>query len=92
MRSRTAFFLSAAAIALVLAAAIPSGPLHAQTPAALTVNNNEIGGMVTSPNGAEAGVWVIAETRDLPTRFARIVVTVEAPLTPTLSIARRRRA
>ena len=27
------------------------------------------------PNGPEAGVWVIAETSDLPTRFAKIVVT-----------------
>ena len=32
-------------------------------------------GVVTSPNGAEAGVWVIAETTDLPTKFVRIVVT-----------------
>ncbi|PWU24747.1 MAG: hypothetical protein C5B48_04785, partial [Candidatus Rokuibacteriota bacterium] len=31
--------------------------------------------MVTGPHGPEAGVWVIAETDDLPTRFARIVVT-----------------
>ena len=31
--------------------------------------------MVTGPNGPEAGVWVIAETGDLPTRFAKIVVT-----------------
>ena len=29
----------------------------------------------SGPNGPEAGVWVIAETTDLPTRFARIVVT-----------------
>jgi len=35
----------------------------------------DIGGVVTSPNGAEAGVWVIAETNDLPTRYAKIVVT-----------------
>jgi hypothetical protein len=28
----------------------------------------DIGGVVTSPNGPEAGVWVIAETHDLPTR------------------------
>ncbi len=35
----------------------------------------EIGGTVTSAHGAEAGVWVIAETRDFPTRFAKIVVT-----------------
>jgi hypothetical protein len=39
------------------------------------VGANELGGVVSSPNGPEAGVWVIAETRDLPTRFARIVVT-----------------
>ena len=34
-----------------------------------------IEGTVTGPTGPEAGVWVIAETRDLPTKFARIVVT-----------------
>src|SRR5690606_24264583 len=34
-----------------------------------------IDGVVTGPDGPEAGVWVIAETHDLPTRFARIVVT-----------------
>ena len=27
------------------------------------------------PHGPEAGVWVIAETRDLPTRFSKMVVT-----------------
>jgi hypothetical protein len=32
-------------------------------------------GVVTSANGPEAGVWVIAETTDLPTRYAKIVVT-----------------
>jgi len=30
---------------------------------------------VTGPRGPEAGVWVIAETTDLPTKFVRIVVT-----------------
>src|SRR4051812_15837812 len=34
-----------------------------------------ITGIVTSPHGPEAGVWVIAETNDLPTKFVRIVVT-----------------
>jgi hypothetical protein len=34
-----------------------------------------LSGVVTSANGPEAGVWVIAETTGLPTRFARIVVT-----------------
>jgi hypothetical protein len=35
----------------------------------------DIQGVVTGPNGPEAGVWVIAETRDLPTPYAKIVVT-----------------
>ena len=39
------------------------------------VAENELGGVVTGPNGPEAGVWVIAETTDLPTKFAKIVVT-----------------
>ena len=28
-----------------------------------------------APKGPEAGVWVIAETTDLPTKYAKIVVT-----------------
>src|SRR5204862_8344405 len=35
----------------------------------------EIRGVVTGPKGPEAGVCVIAETTDLPTKFAKIVVT-----------------
>jgi len=42
------------------------------------IATDEIGGIVRSPRGAEAGVWVIAETHDFPTRFAKIVVTDEA--------------
>ncbi len=38
-------------------------------------NDNNISGTVTGPTGPEAGVWVIAETYDLPTRYAKIVVT-----------------
>ena len=34
-----------------------------------------IQGTVTSPSGPEAGVWVIAETSDLPTKLVKIVVT-----------------
>ena len=36
---------------------------------------NDIAGVVQSATGPEAGVWVIAETEDFDTRFARIVVT-----------------
>jgi hypothetical protein len=39
------------------------------------IDGDDIGGVVTGASGPEAGVWVIAETTDLPTRFVRIVVT-----------------
>jgi len=39
---------------------------------------NDITGVVTGPKGPEAGVWVIAETKDLPTTFRKIVVTDDA--------------
>ena len=61
------------ALLLAVAAAmlaVPSGTLRAQ-PAAQGV----IGGMVQGPKGPEAGVWVIAETGDLPTNLIKIVVT-----------------
>jgi hypothetical protein len=44
----------------------------------VVINGDDIGGVVASAHGPEAGVWVIAETADLPTRFAKIVVTDEA--------------
>ncbi len=43
----------------------------------VSIDNKSIGGVVTSRFGPEAGVWVIAETRDLGTRFAKMVVTDE---------------
>ena len=49
--------------------------LASQQDAAVPIDSDDIGGVVTSTKGAEAGVWVIAETTDLPTRFARMVVT-----------------
>ena len=41
----------------------------------MTLNDDDIGGVVTGADGPEAGVWVIAETADLPTPFTKIVVT-----------------
>jgi len=48
------------------------------TSAAIPMDADDIAGVVTSASGPEAGVWVIAETSDLPTRFAKIVVTDDA--------------
>jgi hypothetical protein len=42
---------------------------------AMHIKNDDIGGTVTSAAGPEAGVWVIAETNDLPTRYIKEVVT-----------------
>lgn len=39
------------------------------------IGHDRLGGVVRSAQGEEAGVWVIAETTDLPTKFAKIVVT-----------------
>jgi hypothetical protein len=50
-------------------------PPAAMPPAAVPIGATDIGGVVTGPNGPEAGVWVIAETTDLPTKYAKIVVT-----------------
>ncbi len=49
-----------------------------------------IGGVVSGPKGPEAGVWVIAETTDTPTRFIKIVVTDDLGrfLLPELPVAK----
>ena len=41
----------------------------------VVIGNSDLGGVVRSEKGPEAGVWVIAETVDLPTKFAKMVVT-----------------
>ena len=60
-------------IAVAIAAVCATSVAPAQT--AVSIDADDIGGTVTSAAGPEAGVWVIAETRDLDTRYAKIVVT-----------------
>ncbi len=43
--------------------------------ATIPIDADDIAGVVTGPKGPEAGVWVIAETTDLPTKLVKIVVT-----------------
>src|SRR5215468_4874067 len=85
MRVKTALYASVA-IGL-LAAGFPA-TMNAQQPpapparaaqqaAVVEIDGDDIGGVVTSRFGPEAGVWVIAETTELGTRFAKIVVTDE---------------
>ena len=64
------------AIGLAVCAGVVSGTRAAQTTGeAIAIDGDDLAGTVTGASGPEAGVWVIAETRDLPTPFARIVVT-----------------
>src|SRR5690242_3782658 len=72
--------LCALALAIGLAAFIPARVMTsiAQQPsaaAAIAIDADDIGGIVSGPGGPEAGVWVIAETHDLPVRYIKIVVT-----------------
>ena len=64
MTSVTRFALGIASLAI---ASLHSMPASAA--------DDFISGEVIGRNGPEAGVWVIAETSDLPTGFAKIVVT-----------------
>src|SRR4051794_41372611 len=70
--NRILFSFTLAATAGMLTLAAPS---RAQQPAVVAIDNDDIGGVVAGPSGPEAGVWVIAETTELPTKFAKIVVT-----------------
>src|SRR6185437_16610988 len=49
--------------------------LFARQNSTVKVKSDEIGGVVSSAKGVEPGVWVIAETTDLPTRYIKEVVT-----------------
>ena len=75
MKLKTAFLLGAAAVALASASPIAMNRALAQGAPIVAIDADDIGGVVRGPNGPEAGVWVIAETTDLPTKFARMVVT-----------------
>src|SRR5262245_39266854 len=64
-----------AALLVVWLATLPRA--QPAQPVAVQIDDDDIGGVVTSANGPEAGVWVIAETTDLGTRFAKITATDE---------------
>ena len=68
---RRACFAAVFAVAGFLLA----NPARLEAQIQVAIDGDDIGGVVTGPHGPEAGVWVIAETRDLPTRYAKIVVT-----------------
>jgi hypothetical protein len=60
-------------LALAASGLVGSGCGRAEPTVSIDVD--DVGGVVTSANGPEAGVWVIAETNDLPTKLIKSVVT-----------------
>src|SRR5688572_13847230 len=67
---RTWHCAAAAAVAMAAACAMQAG-------SGISIGDSDLGGTVSGPGGPEAGVWVIAETTDLPTKYAKMVVTDE---------------
>ena len=66
---------AAVSIAALLTASSARLSAQQNTDSPIRIGDSDLGGVVTSSKGPEAGVWIIAETADLPTKFAKIVVT-----------------
>src|SRR5438128_734215 len=77
MRTTRVLYSGAAAVSVALLLAWSQAPMNAgqTTGDTVSIDNDDLGGIVSSAKGPEAGVWVIAETTDLATKFVRIVVT-----------------
>jgi hypothetical protein len=65
MSMKRTFYLSVAVVSLASLLGVAPARLSAQS--TLALDNDDIGGVVTGPNGPEAGVWVIVETTDFGT-------------------------
>ncbi len=61
--------------AFAVALPIIAGATATVAQESVDIDSDDIGGVVTGADGPEAGVWVIAETNDFQTRYAKIVVT-----------------
>src|SRR5882762_12025963 len=79
MKTTSALYAGAAvvgfALLLVRAPALVSAGQTSGDP--VRVDADDLGGVVSTARGPEAGVWVIAQTAELPTKYAKIVVTDE---------------
>jgi hypothetical protein len=70
--------MSASFLALLSAATATTAVAQPAAGQQVKIDADDIGGVVTGAKGPEAGVWVIAETRDLPTKYVKIVATDDA--------------
>jgi hypothetical protein len=85
-------YMALACIAMACMAMADTACASGAASQAVPNDGDDIGGVVAGPKGPEAGVWVIAETNDFATRFAKIVVTDDAGryLVPDLPPAKYR--
>src|SRR5688572_30965913 len=74
MTRRAHLRLGSLVVAVVVAGLATLHARQAQ-PGRVAVDPDDLGGVVNGPRGPEAGVWVIAETDGLPTKFRKIAVT-----------------
>src|SRR5213593_2146196 len=76
MTTKRAFWFGVAASVIAVLSVLSAGSvMNLDAQSAVAIDADDIGGVVTGPAGPEAGVWVIAETTDLGTKFAKMVVT-----------------
>jgi hypothetical protein len=75
MKTTRMMYCAALAVGLSLLLTASQTTTAGQAGDTVRIDADDLGGVVTSTKGPEAGVWVIAETTDLPTKFVKIVVT-----------------
>ena len=75
MKKRMSYLGIVAITVVALLGIVRTGHTARKPAAEIKIVSDDIGGTVTSSKGPEAGVWVIAETKDLPTGYRKIVVT-----------------
>ncbi|MEO2196778.1 MAG: carboxypeptidase-like regulatory domain-containing protein, partial [bacterium] len=75
---RMTFFRGLGVVGVVALFAAGTAWMGPGVTAQVSVDSDDIGGVVRGASGPEAGVWVIAETDDLDTLFRKIVVTDDA--------------
>jgi hypothetical protein len=75
MSKKLYLLVAVLAFAVTIVASLGGVQGQATPQANVAIDNDDIGGVVTGPRGPEAGVWVIAETRETQTRLIKTVVT-----------------